>query len=285
MIYYISHNLILNKNKLNRNLSTKWLVIKSGIEKYLVKNFEIFVPSSAGNYKSLGYHTKRGINEIFPNISKLFSLLKIKIKIVSVEQFSKKMNMQKNTKLIKSYFNKYKSDKSKIHNYHLIYGSLFRERNNVKKILEIGLGTDNEKLISNMGSFGKPGASVRAFRDFFSNAKIFGADIDKNILFKEKRIKTYYADQTNFRSLKNLFKKLGSNFDLIIDDGLHASYANINMIVGSLKFLKKNGFLIIEDIPFRAINIWEVIDFILSKRYETQLVKTKKALVFIIKKK
>jgi len=134
-----------------------------------------------------------------------------------------------------------------------------------------------------MGSFGKPGASVRAFRDFFKKAKIFGTDIDKNILFKEKRIKTYYANQTNLRSLENLFKKVGSNFDLIIDDGLHASYANINMIVGSLKFLKKNGFLIIEDIPYRTINIWKVIDFILLKSHKTQLVKTKKAFVFIIK--
>ena len=270
---------------MNKNLSIKWLVIKNGIEKYLVKNFKIFTPSSAGNYKSLGYHTKKGINEIFPIISKLLILLKIKIKIISAEQYSKKMKMQKNTKLIKSYFDKYQSDKSKVHNYHLIYGSLFKKRNNVRKVLEIGLGTDNEKLISNMGSFGKPGASVRAFRDFFKKAKIFGADIDKNILFKEKRIKTYYADQTNLRSLESLFKKVGSNFDLIIDDGLHASYANINMIVGSLKFLKTNGFLIIEDIPYRTINIWEVIDFILSKSHKTKLVKTKKAFVFIIKNK
>ena len=53
-----------------------------------------------------------------------------------------------------------------IHNYHLIYGSLFKKNNKVKKILEIGLGTDDEKIISNMGRYGKPGASVRAFRDF-----------------------------------------------------------------------------------------------------------------------
>lgn len=118
---------------MNRNLSIKWLVIKSGIEKYLVKNFEIFTPSSAGNYKSLGYHTKKGINEIFPIISKLLILLKIKIKIVSAEQFSKKMNMQKNTKLIKSYFDKYQSDKSKVHNYHLIYGSLFKKKIMLKR--------------------------------------------------------------------------------------------------------------------------------------------------------
>ena len=70
---------------------------------------------------------------------------------------------------LKFYFNKYKSDKSLNHNYHLIYGALFPDTNKVKKILEIGLGTNNEKLISNMGKNGSPGASVRAFRDFFKN--------------------------------------------------------------------------------------------------------------------
>ena len=39
---------------------------------------------------------------------------------------------------------------------------------------------------------GKPGASLRAWRDYFENALIYGADIDKNILFKENRINTFF---------------------------------------------------------------------------------------------
>ena len=109
---------------------------------------------------------------------------------------------------MKKYFNKYGSDKSSTHNYHLIYGSLFKKNNKVKKILEIGLGTDDEKIISNMGRYGKPGASVRAFRDFFKSAQIYGADIDKKILFKEDRINTFYVDQSNIKSLETLFKRL-----------------------------------------------------------------------------
>lgn len=269
---------------MKKNLSIKWLVIKNGIEKFLIKNFEIYVPSSAGNFKEIGFHTQVGINKIFPILSELIATLKNKTVIESAEKFSKKIGLKKNTKLIKNYFIKYNSDKSKVHNYHLVYGSLFKKRNNIKKVLEIGLGTDNEKLISNMGRLGKPGASVKAFRDFFPKAKIYGADIDREILFKDKRISTYYVDQTNLKSLKNLYKKIGSNFDLIIDDGLHASYANINVIISSLKFLKKNGFLIIEDIPIKTVPIWEVVINILDKKYESKLVKTKKSLVFIIKK-
>ena len=269
---------------MKKNLSIKWLVVRDGIEKFLIKNFDIYVPSSAGNFKEIGFHTQIGINKIFPILSKLIATLKKKTEIVSAEKFSKKRGLKKNTKLIKNYFMKYDSDKSRIHNYHLIYGSLFKKRSNIKKVLEIGLGTDNEKLISNMGKLGKPGASVKAFRDFFPNAKIFGADIDKAILFKDKRINTYYVDQTDLKSLKKLYKKIGSNFDLIIDDGLHASYANINVIISSLNFLKKNGYLIIEDIPFKTLSIWEVVIDILNKKYESQLVKAKKSFIFVIKK-
>ncbi len=269
---------------MKKNLSIKWLVVKNGIEKFLIKNFEIFVPSSAGNFKEIGFHTQVGINKIFPILSQLIETLKNKKKVESVEKFSQKKSLKRNTDLIKNYFIKYDSDKSKTHNYHLIYGSLFKKRNSIKKVLEIGLGTDNEKLISNMGKLGKPGASVKAFRDFFPKAKIFGADIDKKILFKSKRINTFYVDQTDLKSLKDLFKKIGSNFDLIIDDGLHASYANINVIISSLNFLKKNGFLVIEDIPFKTLSIWEVVINILNNKYETKLIKTKKSYVFIIKK-
>jgi hypothetical protein len=135
-----------------------------------------------------------------------------------------------------------------------------------------------------MSSKGIPGASIRAFRDFFSNAMVYGADIDKNILFKEKRIKTFYVDQTNLVDLKKIFKKTKGNYDLIIDDGLHASYANISVIIASLKFLKKNGYLIIEDIPHNCKPIWEVVSNILNKKYDTRLVNTKRSYVFIIKK-
>ena len=33
------------------------------------------------------------------------------------------------------------------------------------------------------------------WKEYFSNAEIYGADIDKNVLFFENRIKTYHVDQ------------------------------------------------------------------------------------------
>ena len=244
-------------------LSRKWLILRSGVEKYLIKNFDAFVPSSAGDTESLGNLTQNNINQIFPLLSSLILILKIKIEVIPVKKFTNDVHFKKDCKLLRVLFNKYHSDKSKIHNYHLIYGSLFKKRNKVKKVLEIGMGTNNEDIVSNMGRHGKPG----------------------EILIKEKRIKSFYVDQTNIKTLKKLFKKIGNNFDLVIDDGLHVSNANINVIMSSLQFIKKNGYLIIEDIPFKARHIWHVVSIILNTKYKTCLIKTKKCFVFIIKSK
>ena len=65
---------------MKKNLSIKWLVVKNGIEKFLIKNFEIFVPSSAGNFRDVGHHTQVGINKIFPILSELIYSLKQKKK-------------------------------------------------------------------------------------------------------------------------------------------------------------------------------------------------------------
>ena len=85
-----------------------------------------------------------------------------------------------------------------------------------------------------MGINGKPGASLRVWREYFKNAQIFGADIDKEILFKENRIETYYVDQLNRDSIKNMWKEINkNNFDLIIDDGLHNYDAGKNLFLES----------------------------------------------------
>ena len=266
------------------NISNKWLVLKHGVEKYLIKNFDLFVPSSAGNYKLIGKYTERSINLTFPLIYELLLSQKtISPKLKNITNlFGSKNN--KNVKKLESLFKKYGSDKSSSHDYHKIYGALFKNKRKVKKVLEIGLGTNNINIPSNMGIEGKPGASVRAFRDFFDNAIIFGADIDRKTLFRENRIKTFYLDQTKTNSLSQFFKKFGK-FDLIVDDGLHVPYANLNVLISSLNYLSDQGFIIIEDIPFKARPIWEIVSFILSKKYHNYLIKTKNSLIFLVKKK
>ena len=99
-----------------------------------------------------------------------------------------------------------------------------------------------------MGEKGKPGASLRAWRDYFYKAVIYGADIDKKILFEEDRIKTFYVDQSNSQSVKEMWKKINQkNFDLIIDDGLHTFHGAKSLFENSINHLKQDGIYIIED--------------------------------------
>lgn len=111
------------------------------------------------------------------------------------------------------------------HNYTTFYYSIFNKFKNEKiRLFELGIGTDNITIPSNMGCNGRPGASLYGWQEFFENADIYGADIDKDILFSTNRIKTYFCDQTNSEIIKNMWEdniELQDDFDIIIEDGLH----------------------------------------------------------------
>ena len=93
------------------------------------------------------------------------------------------------------------------------------------------------------------------WKDYFPNANIYGADIDRDILFNEDRINTYYVDQLNTESIKSMWKDIGlNNFDIIIDDGLHEVNANLNFFFNSFDKLKKNGIYVIEDVKLYDIS-------------------------------
>ena len=107
-----------------------------------------------------------------------------------------------------------------------------------------------------MTSKGVPGASLRVWRDYFLNANIYGGDIDKDILFEENRIKTFYVNQLDANSIKSMWDAINlENFDVIIDDGLHEPKANFNFFINSFHKLKKNGVFIIEDVSYKNIKI------------------------------
>ena len=152
---------------------------------------------------------------------------------------------------------RHQSDKGHIniqhsrHNYTTVYYSLFKEMiNKPLRIFELGLGTNNINIPSNMGSNGRPGASLYGWCEFFTNSQIFGADIDKDILFNSDKIKTYYCDQTDPLIIKNMWDEpsLKENFDIIIEDGLHHYDANVCFFENSIHKLNPNGYFIIEDI-------------------------------------
>lgn len=148
-------------------------------------------------------------------------------------------------------FTKHNSDKGSSHNYTTFYNHLFKSLGLLDKpinLFELGIGTNNISLKSNMGVNGTPGASLRAFKEYFPQSNIYGADIDNNILFEEERIKTFHCDQTSATSTRAMWNQIDKEFDIIIEDGLHETQANIAFLINSFRELKKGGVYIIEDI-------------------------------------
>jgi hypothetical protein len=145
------------------------------------------------------------------------------------------------------------------HNYTTFYYSIFKDMTQNKlRLFELGLGTNNTDVLSNMGESGKPGASVYGWSIFFPNAEIFGADIDERILFNTNRIKTFYCDQTKPEIIKTMWEKpeLKENFDIIIEDGLHTFDANVCFFENSIHKLNTGGYYIIEDIVNKELNLF-----------------------------
>jgi hypothetical protein len=165
---------------------------------------------------------------------------------------------------IRDIMKKYGSDKGgcgrfSCHNYTNLYQLLF---NNIKNerlnIFELGLGTNNTEFSYNMGPSGKPGASLKAWKEFLPNSMIYGADIDAGVLFNEDRIETFYCDQTNPQVIKDMWNSKNLKhiqFDFIIDDGLHEFDANITFFENSLHKLKVGGYFIIEDLKLNTVSM------------------------------
>jgi len=244
-----------------------------------IKKFPLYAPYDYGSYNRRSKLTTGTINKIFYNLNYFFSTPNNKT--IKKYIINKKINNLKKT--LKDLFNFYKSDKAK-HKYHLLYASILKNNLKIKKILEIGLGTNNAKYVSNMGKYGKPGASLRAFKSFAPNSLIYGLDIDKEILFTEKRIKTFYLDQLNLKSYQKLNSLIPNNLDLVIDDGLHSIDSSLLTLKFFLKKIKINGHICIEDIPKSSLIFWEFINKILNKNYRNYLFKGKNSYIFICKR-
>lgn len=137
------------------------------------------------------------------------------------------------------------------HHYTIFYYELWKNiKDKPLRVFELGMGTTDTTIDSNMGPNGRPGASLFGWCEFFPNAEIYGADVDKKILFETDRIKTYYCDQTDAACVRNMWLQPGleEKFDIIIDDGLHRYFSNKCFFENSIHKLKHDGYYIIEDI-------------------------------------
>jgi hypothetical protein len=251
-----------------------------------------FAPCSGGcrteefNLSLIGRLTSlKSVRSFLPGLNLFFN--QINLNLPEIISFEKKTE-SKNIKKLKNFFNHFGSDKSSSHSYHKVYGYFFKKINRYKKlkILEIGLGSNNPNIVSFMPSEFKPGSSLRALKSFFPNAEIFGADIDKEILFKEERIKTSFVDQLDFSSFFKMHENFNSpEYDIIIEDGLHSLSSSLNTLVFALQKIKNNGLIFLEDLN-NPNNEWGIITFLLCQSgYYAKLIESRGLILVISKNK
>lgn len=252
----------------------------------LPKAFPLYRANMDGTYKEKAIICEQTIRNTIPFLAGLsIAAGHPELKTTDVKQFADSNEKLRSALALKKILDKHGSDKGTLHNYHLFYGSIVHAPESTQSILEIGLGSNNAKVACNMGADGRPGASLRAWRDFFPNARIYGADIDASILFQEERISTFRVDQTNASSFEQLIDAIAVDFDLIIDDGLHAPDANIHSIRFLLPLLKKGGWLVIEDIADTAKPVWQVVASLLdSKAFQCHYIEAENGRLFAIQR-
>jgi hypothetical protein len=248
------------------------------------RTFPLFTPHSAGAYKDLARLTVQAANETIPLLSTFASSVSQKrCDSTSVKVFPVSDDDREAAKEIKTYFDRHGSDKGS-NGYHHVYGPILKKRDEITGVLEIGLGTNNTDVVSNMALWGTPGASLRAFREFLKSAMIFGADVDKRILFEEERIRTFFVDQTNAATFAELAQSVPSDLDLVIDDGLHSPNANIETLTFGLTKIKIGAWVVVEDIAPEAIPVWEVVSALLPSKYQPHILRGESAFLFAVQR-
>jgi cephalosporin hydroxylase len=132
----------------------------------------------------------------------------------------------------------------------------------------------------------KPGASLRAWREFFPNATIYGVDIQPDTQFSdEERIVTMLCDTSDSDQVKKLMNTLNNEqFDIIIDDGSHILANQLKTLRNLYPFLKSGGFYVVEDCGHNGLakqtgeirDICGDVAFFGAGPYENPLVLTKR---------
>jgi len=272
--------------KINSYINPSWDSPRKFSKLNLLTNFSTFKPHGNQDYDLIAPLLIKNINGIIPAIAKIANFEK-EVPKVSIEEFydlNKHKNSDEIKKKLKENFNKYGSDKV-VNQYHLIYAILIKSLEDNLKVLEIGLGTNNLNIVSNMGIDGKPVASLRAFKESLINSNMYGADVDKKILLSEERLETFFVDQTEISTFNNIQTSKDNKFDVIIDDGLHYQLSNLNSLIFSLNHLNDSGYFIIEDIGSWTIETWEIAYKLLPKNFTREIIKmTETNYVFLIKK-
>lgn len=139
--------------------------------------------------------------------------------------------------------NQYETDKGTVvragHGYSLLYDLILGpRRRDPLNLLEIGLCAADDKAEM---------PSVSMWRAYFPKAQVYGVDIADFSRFEGDGFRFKQADCGDPAQLAKL-KDWGVGFDLIIDDGSHASFHQQLTMRETFPLLNRGGLYIIEDL-------------------------------------
>ena len=137
------------------------------------------------------------------------------------------------------------TDKNTTHSYLDLYQELlYSKKETAKNVLEVGIGDFKYKN----------GGSIKLWRDFFTNATVYGLDvlsIDRVIdeLKNDLRVVLYMSTNAYDENIfKNIFLIKNIKFDFMLDDGPHSLESMKQFIKLYSQIMTDDGILIIEDI-------------------------------------
>lgn len=142
------------------------------------------------------------------------------------------------------------------HNYSTFYHQLFQKvRHESFRFIEIG--------------YNKHGVSLPAWREYFSKATIYGADVESlpEISGIEKIIS---FDQKSPEDICRLFEEIG-HVDVILDDGIHDYESNMTLFTNAFPFLNNGGIYIIEDLKKETRDMFENNRIEMMSRYQLDM--------------
>lgn len=132
------------------------------------------------------------------------------------------------------------------HFYTDFYYEEFKDRKySIKKVLEIGVG--NKECMAHCPNYIE-GASLFMWRDFFPNSQIYAIDILPDLVFKKDRVETFLYDQFDREDLLELISRIGTDIDLVVDDGSHIPEHQVFTCKTLMPILNKSVEYIIEDV-------------------------------------
>lgn len=156
--------------------------------------------------------------------------------------------------------NRYSSDKGTTYNcahgYTRVYQTLLAPlRESSLRMLEIGLvhGQVQVERPQDIDQLACP--SLRMWSDYLPRAEIHGLDIVDFTRFTNQRATVWQADQGSRAELDGVAEKVGGKFDIIIDDGSHASHHQQVSLAALFRHVADGGLYVIEDLHYQPADL------------------------------